>query len=177
MKCLIIGPATQEADRISIIHKIVELDTGITVANMFTTDTSFAANKDANDSYKYNISPVDIDIAFKNTAMAYCCDTCDEAHGIMGEDYCVCDIAQCSFDDFIYIYNTYITETDVVVWAERGHTKSEAASASDGRINEAGAPCMCFNLSKENINDIAHVILNYINADDSERADIIYNNS
>lgn len=177
MKYLIIGPSAQEQDRLSIIHKITEIDSATTVANTFTTDTAFTQNKDANDSYKYRINPTDIDISFKNAAATYCVDTSAEAHGIMADDYTMCDTAQCSFEDFNYIYNTYIEDTDVIIWVDRENDKSKHAFNADTRISESNIPCMRFNTREDTPDKIAHVILEYIAADDNARSVIIYNNS
>ena len=178
-KIFIIG--SRNIDKYKIAKNIANIHDSFNIAKTFTTDISM---KDKiTDSFKYYLSPKEVEMSFKNNALMYVNTDRIISVGVTLEDMYNEDIFVLDFYDFNNMSNKIFNEiSPIIIWID---SKDKNYDYYKDDVNESK-----YSFEKININnlkvmyfvnetpiEIAKIVLDYYNGDDIVREQLLEENS
>ena len=177
-KIIIISNSFEE--RIELAKKLTEIDDELTIAPMFTSDDEY--NENINENYIYYMSSEDINIAYKNNALLFILTENFISTGITMDNMYNNDIFCLSYHNFNDITDHVLLNQDVIiVWLDSKfidkfdpETKKNLRELNyvENRLDYL----KYLYFLDEDKTLIANTIIEYINADEETRKQIIENN-
>lgn len=180
-KIIIIGP--HNIDKLSLAKHIVELNDNLSIGEHFTNDSEYKNNE--NDNYIYYLDSQEIDLAYKNNVILSIDTQNYISYGIMMDNFYNNDIFEMSLKEFNNMSNTAFNSKSydiIVVWVDGPIVGNDKLTKEDineskyiiDRINN-GIKLMYF--INESFEDISNVIIEYLNASEERKAEILEENS
>lgn len=178
-KIFIIG--THKNDKLKLAKKLIELDDNLSISPVFTNDKEY---KDSvNDNYIYYLSSEEIDLAYKNNVLLYVSTNNYISTGITMDSLYSNDIFCMSIKDFNNISNVVFNSKNyevLVIWLDNKITEMNSDVRED--INESKYLFSTLEDLKylyfldEPEEEIATIILDFINGDEKIQEEILLDN-
>ena len=181
-KIFITGPHC--INKLDIANKIVEKNEDLSIGNRFTNDKQYI--NESKDNYIYYLSTQSIDLTYKNNFVLFVNTDNYISTGITMDSYYNNDIFVMELEEFNNISNIIFKSdsTDIlVVWVDANYDKTDENLKSDADesmfleqrlMNDNIKYLYFFNDDNDTICD---TILEYIDADEEKRNEILENNS
>lgn len=182
-KIFIIG--SHSIDKLKLAKLLVEKDDNLSIGEHFTNDIEYK-DIESDDNYIYYLDSQEIDMAYKNNVIL-CVNTDNYiSNGIMMDCYYNNDIFTLSIQDFNNISNTIFNSKSndiLVIWVDAPIKDNSKETKLDifetkyllERINNDNIKYMYF--LNEDFDTISDIILEYLEADDIKKSELLDENS
>jgi hypothetical protein len=175
MEIKIIITGIQKVNKSKLALKLTELNDNLSIMPTFTTDENYEGI-DENFHYKMDLNT--IYLAYKNNALLYVNTINNISKGITLDDYYNNDIGIIDINDLNMIPDKQLLEDNVlIVWIDSKFNKNIDLYEIKYLQQRLTNYKYLYFLENENIDDIANIILEYLNCDDDKRIELLENNS
>ena len=173
IKIIITG--TQKVNKNQLALKLTELNDNLSIMPTFTTDMDYEG---INEIFNYKIDLNTIYLAYKNNALLYVNTVRNISTGITLDDYYNNDIGVIDVNDFNMISDKQLSENDIlIVWIDSKYNKKMDIQEIKYLQQRLTKYKYLYFLESEDIDDIANIILKYLDSPEEIKIEILENNS
>lgn len=173
---------SDRVDKQEFANALMAIDSNLDSSKMFISDLNSNIETFEEEAYLYE-KPIDeICLDYKNNALLFVSTIEDVVTvGITIDEYYNKDIFCISLSDFLNIpYNNIKGDDILIVWIDMMHKDANKHSIADSLLFEQtlytlNMPYLYFN--SESKEDVANIIIKYLNADNLERLTILDENN
>jgi len=175
MNTKVIITGTHNVNKNQLALRLTELNDNLSIMPTFTTDVDYEG---INEIFNYKIDLNTIYLSYKNNALLYVNTINNISTGVTLDDYYNNDICIIDVSDFNMISDKQLSENDIlVVWIDSKYNKKTDIQEIKYLQQRLTKYNYLYFLESENINDIADVILEYLNSPEEIKIEILENNS
>ena len=177
-KIIIVG--LSELNKLEIARELVRRNDNLSIAPHFTSDQAIESKKMIDDEYLYYLDNATISLSFKNNSLLYVMTEGYISTGVTTDDYYNNDIICVDIIDFNNIPDRYFTRknANLIIWIDsRIHKHINETEMLEIRYLQERVdtlPYMYF--LDDTIDNICTSILEYIDASEERRKEIIEDN-
>ena len=175
MNTKVIITGTHNVNKNQLALRLTELNDNLSIMPTFTTDVDYEG---INEIFNYKIDLNTIYLSYKNNALLYVNTINNISTGVTLDDYYNNDICIIDVSDFNMISDKQLSENDIlIVWIDSKYNKKTDIQEIKYLQQRLTKYNYLYFLESENINDIADVILEYLNSPEEIKIEILENNS
>jgi len=175
MNTKVIITGTHNVNKNQLALRLTELNDNLSIMPTFTTDVDYEG---INEIFNYKIDLNTIYLSYKNNALLYVNTINNISTGVTLDDYYNNDICIIDVSDFNMISDKQLSENDIlIVWIDSKYNKKTDIQEIKYLQQRLTKYNYLYFLESENINDIADVILEYLNSPEEVKIEILENNS
>ena len=177
-KIIIVG--LSELNKLDIARELIRRNDNLSIAPHFTSNQEYKSQGDVNDNYIYYLDNATISLAFKNNSLLYVMTDGYISTGVTTDDYYNNDIVCIDIVDFNNIPDRYFSKKDqnLIIWVDsRTHKHINSTEMLEIRYLQERLDTLSYiYFLDDTIDNICTCILEYLDASEDRRREIIEDN-
>lgn len=177
-KIIIVG--LSELNKLEIARELIRRNDNLSIAPHFSSDQSIKEHGELNDDYIYYLDNATISLAFKNNSLLYVMTDGYVSTGVTTDDYYNNDIICIDIIDFNNIPDRYFTKKNenLIIWIDsRVHKHINSSEMLEIRYLQERLDTLPYiYFLDDTVDNVCTCILEYIEASEDRRREIIEDN-